>query len=153
MNSKEVSEWLAALSLLDRIRAIARIYSRSTINARELFVPEWAAGKEQRVREILHGLNEIHHTLANQLVAYSTDEHKASPVQTLSQMLLEIENKYRVGNFLTPAIEFARSQNSSLPLTVYPDGAIADGSLRITILKERGVDVDNLPRIERIPDI
>jgi hypothetical protein len=31
-------------------------------------------------------------------------------------------------------------------LKVYPDGAIANGNTRITILKERGVDVDNLPR-------
>lgn len=153
MNSQEFSEWLTTLSLSARITALARIYSRLTINARELFVPDWAAGKEQRVLEILHGLNEIHHTLANQLVAYATDEHKAYPVQVLSQTLLEIENKYRVDNFLTPAVEFARSPNSSSPLTVYPDGAIADGNTRITILKVRGVDVDNLPRVERIPGI
>ncbi len=38
-------------------------------------------------------------------------------------------------------------------LTVYPDGAIANGNSRITILKERGIDVDNLPRdiINRTP--
>lgn len=153
MNSQDFSEWLATLSLLGRISALARIYSRLTINARELFVPDWTAGKEQRVLEILHGLNEIHHTLANQLVAYATDEHKAYSVQALSQMLLEIETSYRLGNFLTPAVEFARAQNSSLPLTVYPDGAIADGNTRIRILQERGVEVDNLPRLERIPSI
>jgi RHS repeat-associated protein len=31
-------------------------------------------------------------------------------------------------------------------LKVYPDGAIANGNSRITVLKERGVDVDRLPR-------
>ena len=38
------------------------------------------------------------------------------------------------------------------PLTVYPDGAIAQGNTRITILKERGVDVDKLDRVERVPE-
>jgi len=153
MNSQEFCEWLSTLSLSARISALERIYLRLTINARELFVPDWTAGKEQRVLEILHGLNEIHHILANQLIAYATDEHKARPVQVLNQMLLEIENRYSLHNFLTPAVEFARSSNSSSPLTVYPDGAVADGSTRITILKERGVDVDNLPRVERIRGI
>ncbi|HEY6181033.1 MAG TPA: hypothetical protein VIW67_02245 [Terriglobales bacterium] len=153
MNSQEFSEWLAALSLPARINALARIYLRLTVNARELFMPDWTTKKEQRVLEILHGLNEIHHTLANQLTAYSADEQKARSIQALSQILLEIENRYHLDNFLTPAIELARSSNSPSPLTVYPDGAIADGNTRIAILKERGVDVDNLPRVERIRGI
>jgi hypothetical protein len=124
-----------------------------TINARELFVPDWTAGKEQRVEEILHGLNEIHHTLANQLTSYTTDADKASPVQSLSLILQDIENKYQLRDFLTPAIELARSQSAASPLTVYPDGRVADGNTRIRILTERGVDVDTLPRLERIPGI
>ena len=38
------------------------------------------------------------------------------------------------------------------PLTVYPDGSIAQGNSRITVLMERGVDVDSLPTILRIPE-
>jgi RHS repeat-associated protein len=38
------------------------------------------------------------------------------------------------------------------PLTVYPDGGIAQGNTRITILKERGIDVDGLPRVTRITE-
>ena len=34
------------------------------------------------------------------------------------------------------------------PLTVYPDGAVAQGNTRITILMERGVDVNSLPRVD-----
>lgn len=68
-------------------------------------------------------------------------------------MLLEIERKYSLENFLTPAVEFARTQKALIPLTVYPDGTIADGNSRIVVLKERGVDVDSLPRIERTPGI
>jgi hypothetical protein len=111
------SKWLAPLSLTERISALTRIYLRLTVNARELFVPDWTAGKEQRVLEILLGLNEIHHTLANQLAADATDEHKSYPVPALSQMLLEIERKYRLENLLTPAVEFVRTQKALVPLT------------------------------------
>jgi len=41
--------------------------------------------------------------------------------------------------------------NPDLELTVYPDGSIANGNTRITILQERGFDVNSLPRIPRIP--
>ncbi|HST13002.1 MAG TPA: hypothetical protein VLL05_21665 [Terriglobales bacterium] len=153
MDSQEFSEWLAMLTVPGRVTALTRIYLRLTINAREVFVPDWVAGKAQRVLEILHGLNEIHHTLANQLAAYATDEHKAYPVQALSQMLLEIERKYRLENFLTSALEFVRTQKAMVPLTVYPDGTVADGKSRIMVLKDRGVDVDSLPRVERKPGI
>ena len=98
-----------SLSLSAKTRALAFIYSKLTVNARELFVPEWTAGKEKRVLEILHGLNEIHHTLSNYLVDYVSGENKAFPVNVLSQQLLEIETKYRLQNFLTPAIEAART--------------------------------------------
>jgi len=38
------------------------------------------------------------------------------------------------------------------PLTTYRDGGIAQGNTRITILQERGVDVNGLPRVLRIPE-
>ena len=153
MDAEVFGEWFSGLALPARIKALAKIYLRLTVNARELFLAHWTAGKEQRVEEILHGLNEIHHTLANQLTNYTIDADKASPVQALGRMLQDIESKYQLRDFVTPAIEFARSQNAASPLTVYPDGAVADGNTRIRILMERGVDVDTLPRLERIPGI
>lgn len=87
MDAQVFAEWFSGLSLTARISALSRIYLRLTVNARELFAPDWTAGKEHRVEEILHGLNEIHHTLANQLTAYTTGSDKASPVQTLSGTL------------------------------------------------------------------
>ncbi|HET9280863.1 MAG TPA: hypothetical protein VFR24_02765 [Candidatus Angelobacter sp.] len=153
MDLEPFAEWLSGLSLQARISALSVIYLRLTVNARELFLPDRTLGKEQRVEEILHGLNEIHHTLANQLIAYTTDADKASPVQVLSRMLQDIESKYHLRDYLTSAVELARSQGSASPLTVYPDGTVADGNTRIRILIERGVDVDSLPRLERIPGI
>ncbi|HUJ95123.1 MAG TPA: hypothetical protein VLW84_07665 [Terriglobales bacterium] len=108
MDLQMFSEWLASQTVSERISAIALIYSRLTVYSRELFLPDRTAGKEQRVLEILHGLNETHHTLANWLVAYSTDESKAFPVNALSQQLLDIEKKYRLENFLTAAIDSVR---------------------------------------------
>jgi len=153
MDAEVFADWLSSLSSPAKISALSRIYLRLTVNARELFLPDRTAGKEQRVEEILHGLNEIHHTLANQLTAYTTDEDKAPPVQVLSRILRDIESKYHLRDYLTPAFEVARSQSAASPLTVYPDGTVADGNARIRVLMERGIDVDSLPRLERIPGI
>ena len=144
MDAQAFAEWFSGWSLAARITALSKIYLRLTINARELFVPDWTVGKEQRVEEILHGLNEIHHTLANQLAGYTTDADKASPVETLSRILQDIESKYHLQDFLPPAIEHAQSPSAASPLTVYPDGRVADGNTRIRILTQRGVDVDSL---------
>ena len=59
---------------------------------------------------MLRGVNEIHHTLANYLLRYAHNEEDWPP-QVLSQQLLEIANQYRIGGFLTSAIEFARTRN------------------------------------------
>ncbi len=108
MDLQMFAEWMASQTVSERIGALAMIYSRLTVYTRELFLPGRSAGKEQRVLEILYGLNETHHTLANWLVAYSTDESKAFPVSTLSQQLVDIEKKYRLENFLTAAIQSVR---------------------------------------------
>jgi hypothetical protein len=107
MNAQAFSEWLASLSLSERISALTLIYSNLTVGTREVFLPEWA-GKEKRVVDILHGVNEVHHTLSNQLVQYVTDGKYAYSIEGFSQMLLEIVNQYRMGGFLESAIEFAR---------------------------------------------
>jgi hypothetical protein len=76
MNVAIFSEWFEELPLPSRIAAIALIYSNLTVGARQMFVPDWTAEKNQRERalEILHGLNEIHHTLSNLLLDYATQK-------------------------------------------------------------------------------
>jgi len=81
------------------------IYSRLTVCTRELFLPDTAKGKEQLVIMMLHGINELHHTLANWLVAYSTDETKAFPVETLSKQIEQIAIEFRVESMLTWSLE------------------------------------------------
>jgi hypothetical protein len=111
MNSETVSEWLASLSVSEKIRALTRIYSWFTVCTRQLFIPDPPTGKEEIVISMLHGVNEIHHTLASWLLAYVTDESKAFPVDALSRQLLEIANQYRIESLLTSAVEFARTRN------------------------------------------
>jgi hypothetical protein len=96
MDTTGFSKWLGTLSISSRIAALALMYSDLTVGARQMFVPEWTAEKKQRDRalEILHGLNEIHHTLSNQLLGYSTDERNPRPIDVFSQTLAEIESRY-----------------------------------------------------------
>lgn len=107
MDVNMFSEWLGSCSVPERITALSLIYSRITIHTRQLFLPE-AEGKEKRVLEVLHGLNEVHHTVSSWLVDYVTDESKAFPVEVLAQQLREIEERYRLQKFLTPAIDAVR---------------------------------------------
>jgi hypothetical protein len=58
---------------------------------------------------MLHGINEIHHTLVNWLGNYVTDATKAFPVETLSQQLSQIATHYRIERWLTSAIESAQT--------------------------------------------
>jgi len=40
---------------------------------------------------------------------------------------------------------------TKMPLTVKPDGTILDGNTRVWILRQRGYDVDSLPRVTYFP--
>jgi hypothetical protein len=112
MDTQKFSAWLAGMSVSERIRALALIYSILTVNTRELFLPDAAKGREQVVLHKLHGINEIHHTLANWLENYVTDATKAFPVEALSQQLSQIESYYRIEGWLTPAIDRAQTAKS-----------------------------------------
>jgi hypothetical protein len=114
MDSQAFAEWLASLSLSGKIRALTLVYSAMTVSTRELFLPDRSKGKEQVLLDMLHGVNEIHHTLANFLLRWSQNEEDWPP-QVLSQQLLEIANQYRVGGFLRSAIEFARTRREFQP--------------------------------------
>jgi hypothetical protein len=107
MTAEVLTKRLAPMSAAQRVRALSMIYSRLTVSARELLLPDRAKGKEQLVITMLRGINELHHTLANSLVAYSTDETKAFPVEVLSKQLEQIASEFRVHNMLTWSVESA----------------------------------------------
>ena len=105
MDTQKFAEWLTGMSASQKIRALAMIYSLLTINTREFFLPNATEGKEQAALHMLHGINEIHHTLANWLSDYVNDATKAFPVETLSQQLSQIASQYHVERWLTSALE------------------------------------------------
>jgi hypothetical protein len=108
MNPDDLLTWLSSLSVKQRIATIAVIYSQLTVGTRQFFLVEVSAGKERSIIKALQGINELHHTLANWLTAYTTDESKAFPVDVLCRQLFQIAAHYRIEGFLTSAIEFAR---------------------------------------------
>lgn len=110
MNPEAFAEWLAPLSLSERMRALALIYSHLTVSTRELFLPEWEARKDLRVVDMLHGINEIHHTLSSALVSHATDGKYPHSLDGLGRMLLDNANKYHIDFFLQSAVEFARAR-------------------------------------------
>ena len=110
MNLEGFSEWLTTLSLLQKIRALSLVYSSLTISTRSLFSPDIPEGKQAFVLRALQGINETHHTLANQLVSYATDERKAYSIDALCDRLLDTANRYGLDEFLTSAIKFAQTR-------------------------------------------
>ncbi len=107
--SRSLVEWLNTLSPTDRVRAVALVYSHLTVCTRELFLPGVADGKEQVVLKMLHGVNEMHHTLSNYLLGDSKEED--GDLEVLGQMLVEIADQYRIANYLRSSVEFARNRN------------------------------------------
>jgi hypothetical protein len=110
MDSLAFSEWLASLSVSERVKTLTLIYSWLTVGTRQLFLPDMPKGRDRAIINMLQGVNELHHTLANWLVDYATDEGKAFPVRSLVQGLLEIANQYRIEGLLSSAVEFARTR-------------------------------------------
>jgi hypothetical protein len=110
MTPQAFSEWLASLSISERIGALAAIYSSLTVYTRQLFLPEWTARKELLIDK-LHGMNEIHHTLSNALLAYATDGKYPHSLDGLGRMLLDNANNYQIEFFLESAVESARTNS------------------------------------------
>jgi hypothetical protein len=110
MDPQAFSEWLTSLSPSERTSALTLIYFNLTIKTRELFLPEWTARKDLPILDMLQGMNEIHHTLSSQLIAYGTDGKYAHSLEALGLMLVEIASKYRIGGFLESAVEFTQAR-------------------------------------------
>ena len=107
--SEAFVEWLTTLSLTERVTAVALVYSHLTVCTRGLFLPDIPEGKEKIVLNMLHGVNEMHHTLSNYLLRHSKDDD--SEIEVMSKTLVEIANQYGISDYLRASVEFARSQN------------------------------------------
>lgn len=110
MDSQTMSEWLASLSTAEKVRALALLYSQLTIGARQFFLPGVANGREQGIIKLLHGINELHHTVANHVVACSFDQG-GYPPDVFAQQLIEIASQYGIQDLLSQAVDFVRSRD------------------------------------------
>jgi len=110
MNDKGVAEWLAGLSTQGKIGALISLYSMLTVGTRQLFSPDLPKGQDGVIVSMLHGINELHHTVASWLLAYVTDETKAFPVTYLERQLNEIAAKYHIEGLLASALGFVQQQ-------------------------------------------
>ncbi len=113
-SENEFVSWLSLLSLQQRARALTIMCSSLTVSARSLFFPEIIPGNEATIIKYFQGLNELHHALTNQVMAYLDNEELYSP-EGLSNMLKEVATKFGIEVSLATAIEFARTRKA-------PDG-------------------------------
>jgi hypothetical protein len=112
--SEVMSEWMRSLSVPERMKALALMYSHLTVATRGLLLPETANGKERVVLELLRGVNEMHHTLANSFLRWGTGQEDWTP-EALSQQLLEIALQFRIVDLLNSSVEFARTRSPHAP--------------------------------------
>ena len=106
----EIVAWLSVLSLQQRARALTIMCSSLTVSARGLFLPEVTRGNEAAVIKYLKGVNELQHTLTNQISSYLGDESPYS-LEGLNDMLVDVATNFGVEVFLSTAVEFARTRN------------------------------------------
>ena len=90
----------ARLLRLDRRNA-------GTILTRYTDIP---AGKDRIIISMLHGINELHHTVSNRLLDYAHDDD-SYPVESFVATLTEIATQYRIEGLLTAALEFPQTRD------------------------------------------
>jgi len=111
MDSQTLAQWLASLSVSGRVKALTLIYSDLTVSTRSLFLSERIVGKAKLVLRALQGLNELHHTLANQLASYAIDSDKTYSIDGLCGRLFDSVRTYGLDDFLKSAVEFAQTRS------------------------------------------
>ena len=80
-----------------------------TVSARTLFFPKVVPANEATIIRYFQGLNELHHTLTNQIMAYLSNKELYS-LEELNDMLLDVATKFGVKIPLATAIEWARTR-------------------------------------------
>ena len=112
MDPQRLLDWLDPLSAVQKSRALTLLYSGLTVGTRQLFLPGAANGKEQLIIHMLQGINELHHTVANQMTAYSFGEQGYTP-DLFAQQLIGIADQYGLRGLLANTVDFVRSRNLS----------------------------------------
>ena len=103
--------WLDPLSNTQKLGALAILYSGLTVGTRQVFLPDVASGKERQNINMLHGINELHHTVANQVIAYSSGK-QGCPPDVFAGQLIQIADRYGLSGLLAQTVDFVRSRDS-----------------------------------------
>ena len=107
MNPQTLAQWLTALSLAERAKALNLVSFRLTIHARECGLP--STDQSSAARKLL-GINELHHKLLSQTCHYLDGEGGAVyPVDVFSQILIETADQHGITSTLAAAIEYAKA--------------------------------------------
>ena len=104
MNPEQFSAWLASLSVSQREDALVRMYSRLTVATRELFLPDIPKEKHTAVVHLLHGINELHHTISNQM---SRDDNEWL---YFAKQLKAISDQYQLAHWLDNAAQWVQTR-------------------------------------------
>ena len=104
MNPEQFSEWLASLSASQREETLVRMYSILTVYTRELFLPDIPKEKHPIVLDRLHGINELHHTISNQM---SRDDNEWL---YFAKQLKAISDQYQLAHWLDNAAQWVQTR-------------------------------------------
>lgn len=106
-NPEALSNWLSALSLLERAQKLNRISYALTVCAREFYTPEGAAERPDAAKKLL-ALSELQHKISAQVGSYlAGEETKVYPVEAFSRTLYAIATHQNILPALNQAISFA----------------------------------------------
>jgi hypothetical protein len=105
MNPQILSEWLAAMSLGERARALNRVAHSLTICTRDFGAAPRPFKEPDNVIKRLIGLSALQHQLSAQIGHYMDGEEiKVYAVHVFAQILFEKAAQYQVLAFLTGVI-------------------------------------------------
>ncbi len=111
MNPESLAQWLAALSLQARAKALNLLSYELTVRAREYGIASVKAIGEPSALRKMVGINELQHKLVSQAGHYlDGDERTAYPVDVLSRSLFESADHYGISPALIAAIKRARAK-------------------------------------------
>jgi hypothetical protein len=113
MNPQSLTQWLSALSLAERARALTLVSYWLTIHARDYgLIARESEGQPSALRKLL-GINELHHKLVSQIGHYlDCQERTAYPMDVFSQILSQTADNYGIGPALASAIQHAQGRTT-----------------------------------------
>ena len=108
IDTASLVEWLSALPLVERARALNIISYMLTIHAREYGLP---SSEQTGSAKKLLGLNDLQHKILSQTVQYLDGEERLAPsVSSFSHTLVQTAAHHGISGPLSAAISFAKSR-------------------------------------------